>query len=85
MLLEEERRLRAKQPEHWAKSKYRRYAAKITAEEKELLKLKEALDKKREKAKPKRKKKAKCRKKSKSTKKKSKPRKKPRKKIRKRK
>jgi hypothetical protein len=58
-LLEEERKLRAKQPEHWAKSKYRKYAAKPTAEERELIMLRgmqikkqEELAKKEKKKKP---------------------------------
>jgi len=46
-LLEEELRLRQKQPEHWAKTKYRKYAKPYTTEE--LEKLKE-LDKAREKS-----------------------------------
>ena len=33
MLLEQELRLRKKQPEHWAKTKYRKYAKPYTDEE----------------------------------------------------
>lgn len=52
MLLEEERRLRSKQPEHWAKSKYRKYASKMTTEEKELKKIVDAAKKSKKKPKP---------------------------------
>ena len=37
-LLEEELRLRTKQPEHWAKTKYRKYAKPFTPEELERIK-----------------------------------------------
>ncbi|MCR4335423.1 MAG: hypothetical protein NUV57_02700 [archaeon] len=43
-LLEEELKLRQKQPEHWAKTKYRKYAKPYTEEEKEKIK---ELEKKR--------------------------------------
>ncbi|VVC00011.1 Uncharacterised protein [uncultured archaeon] len=43
-LIEQELRLRKKQPEHWAKTKYRKYAKPFTEEE--LVQIKE-LDKKR--------------------------------------
>ncbi len=44
MLIEQELRMRKKQPEHWAKTKYRKYAKPYT--ELELVKIKE-LEKKR--------------------------------------
>ncbi|MCR4369325.1 MAG: hypothetical protein NUV67_05465 [archaeon] len=37
-LLEEELKLRSKQPEHWAKTKYRKYAKPFSQEELEQLK-----------------------------------------------
>jgi len=43
-LLEEEMKLRKKQPEHWAKTKYRKYAKPFTEAEKEKIK---ELEKKR--------------------------------------
>ncbi len=45
-LLDQEMRLRKKQPEHWAKTKYRKYAKPFTEEELEKIK---ALEKKRKK------------------------------------
>jgi len=45
MLLEEELKLRKKQPEHWAKTKYRKYAKPYTDEE--LEKIKELDDKRK--------------------------------------
>ncbi|HLC79353.1 MAG TPA: hypothetical protein VJG83_02890 [archaeon] len=44
MLLEQEFKMRKKQPEHWAKTKYRKYAKPFT--DAELVKIKE-LEKKR--------------------------------------
>ena len=41
-LLEEELRLRTKQPEHWAKTKYRKYAKPFSLEEMEKIKELEA-------------------------------------------
>ena len=38
MLLEQELKLRKKQPEHWAKTEYRKYAKPYTPEELEKLK-----------------------------------------------
>jgi len=51
-LLEEEMKLRKKQPEHWAKTKYRKYAKPYTKEE--LAKIKE-LEKKNKKKRSKKK------------------------------